>query len=653
LKSTAIVHPKYIDRAEIIYSVADAFHNNRVVYLCGIRGSGKTEIVQKYISENKFYGVITLYHGDNLKKVLEDENPFESKNASDDKICKAFSIMDSHYLLVIENVTSKLTEEWTTFIDQCGCKVLILSSWRPRGDRLTIVDVNKLTEQQAIEMMDKWIVPSVRLEQWQKAAIAKKVNYHALAVTLYAKAIDQSCLEFNEILSILNKSVVSDELEEIVALEQEEAYACEHIRNLFMVTIKDDLTDDDKSVLRVMSLVPASGITLRQLQKYAGLKNNNPVNCTLKPLFWVEIRDDVERTIAIHSIIRDIVLTELKPDMNNCQVLVDAIYDEIDKYWGYSNAGVVYRKLYFSILTKLTCVPAEDNCKRFDLYVKGISSLSNYGYTDEAKLLYDKVAAFVETLNASEQDDYNFVLSCFNLHWQNYSNADEYLDKNIALYTEILERIRSILLNENLNLIEKKIACFPYIDNYVVFLNKYLDLIPSKEENIQKAESESFFIKIYIIMSKLYPDFVMPLTNANGELQLSCYIPEDRFYEYRVIMHHLVYARLFYLTAHSEEPLIHLAFENIDYIFKKFYGEVSFHYIKFLYIHYCACKRFANVWKSNGLTEDMDAKMNSISNKIKKLYHAVDFANYNFTCISEIVQEFNLPHSGITSLEEE
>lgn len=149
-------------------------------------------------------------------------------------------------------------------------------------------------------------------EYIERKNITKKLNYHALAITVYSKAIAQSCLDYDKIISILDENLVSSEIEECVSFKQEEKLACEHIRTLFMQTLNNQLTDDDKIVLRVMSLMPDFGISLNQLQKYTGLTNNNPIYCKLKPLCWINI--DISKVVTIHSIIRDIVLEELKPD---------------------------------------------------------------------------------------------------------------------------------------------------------------------------------------------------------------------------------------------------------------------------------------------------------------------------------------------------
>ncbi len=72
-----------------------------------------------------------------------------------------------------------------------------------------------------------------------------------------------------------------------------------------------------------MSLVPDNGIPLKDLQKYTGLKNNNAVNGILKRLFWIEVATNSERSVTIHSIVKDIVRDILKPDLNKCSTLVN------------------------------------------------------------------------------------------------------------------------------------------------------------------------------------------------------------------------------------------------------------------------------------------------------------------------------------------
>jgi len=655
LTKNYFINANFINRDDVITELTKAFENTNIVYLCGIRGCGKTEIVQKYISESSFYGVATLFFGTDLDETLAKENIFNLKPPFIDNYTKAFCNLDEHYLLVIEGVFSKLDNNWCEFIKQCGCKVLVVSSWKPNEDDNTIVTVSKLSEPQAVSMMDNYLKTEGRLTTEQKYKIVKMLNCHALAVTVYAKAIEQSCLEYDEIISILNKSLVSDEIEEkfIFNDNNEEETARYYIKALFKEYFENQLSSDVEIVLRVMSLMPDSGIPLKDLQKYTGLKNNNAINNVLKRLFWLEVTTNSERIVTIHSIVRDIVREMLKPDINNCNTLVDCVYNGISQYWGYFEEGTTYRKLYFSILKNIICVSSNDNLKVFDFMVKGISSLLNYGYVAEARMIFDKALMYISELNEEEKSEFYFVLSGFYIHFDETSNIVEFIDKNLFIYDGSTKYINGILINQNLNRTEKITACFPYLTLLSNFLIKYIDLISSninkQNEQEVKQVAEKMFSEIYIFMYNLFPDFTMPLTQGKKNIVLDTAIPFDANEEYQKMMYQIVYTRLFYLTAYQIEPLVCISFKETDNLFSNYFGTNSYLYLKFLYAYYCANKRFCN----SAELKNSISQTNELGEKIKNIYLENGYEYFNLRLIEEIVQEFNLPHSGADTLEEE
>lgn len=359
------------------------------------------------------------------------------------------------------------------FINSCNCKVLVLSSLKSRNERLTIVEVDCFNEKQAYELMSRY---TNRFNYEKLLYIAKKLNYHALALTVYAKAIEQSFLEYDDICDIINESTVSDKIEECVNYEDNEAKACEHIKRLFDFSF-NNMSDDDKIVLRVMSLMPVSGISVKFLPKFTGLKNNNALCCDLIPMGWLNVNEDTERTVTIHSIIKDIVIEKLKPNTENCMTLVNYIYENITNYWLYSVDGILYRKIYFSIVKSISYLLSKDNLKIFDFIVKCISSLINYGYTNEAKQIYNIAVAFVDKLDKKEKEDFEFVLSAFKITLTNYDSVNDFINATQQEYLKKIKKAKMIRNLRNMNDYEKANTLFPCLQYLNEYLKKLVELL--------------------------------------------------------------------------------------------------------------------------------------------------------------------------------
>lgn len=611
LPSKESVHPNFVNRQETISKLNTAFADSNIVYICGIRGCGKTEISKKFISENNFYGIMTLNYTDDILESIEQEQFFLGKNKESNQ--ELIKKMDSHYLLVIENVTKKLPDKFMTFITSCNCKVLVLSSWRPRNERLTIVDVDCFSEEQAYELMSRY---TGRFERDNILYIAKKLNYHALAMTVYSKAIEQSFLEYNEICNILHESTVSDKIEESVNFEDKEAKACEHIRRLFDFMF-DSMNDDDKTVLRVMSLMPVLGVPVKLLHELTGLKNNNAVYCDLMPMGWLNVNEDTDRTVTIHSIIRDIVIEKLKPDTEKCMITVDYIYKNITHYWEYSINGILYRKIYFSVIKSILCLPSKDNLKIFDFIVKCISSLLTYGYTDEAKQIYDIAIAFIDKLDKKEKEDFKFVLSAFDIHFKNYSSVNDFILATQQEYFNKMRKAENIRKLHNATNHEKIIMLYPYL----YFANQYLKKL------IKLLRKEHFEDNLFTIINAKF-DTIYNYIYQNCENDV---LIQSFFLEYNALFCE-------FLASYETNTE---AIETYEHLLKQFNNHKSLEYLRNMYSYYVICKRL------------QPQKTDSITEKIKKLYSNGHFEYFKYDIISDIVEEFNLPHTEINSLEDE
>ena len=653
LTKNYFVNANFINRDNVITELTKAFENTNIVYLCGIRGCGKTEIVQKYISESSFYGVATLFFGTDLDETLAKENIFNLKPPFIDNYTKAFCNLDEHYLLVIEGVSSKLDNKWRDFIKQCGCKVLVVSSWKPNEDDNTIVTVSKLSELQAVSMMDNYLKTEGRLTTEQKYKIVKMLNCHALAVTVYAKAIEKSCLEYDEIISILNKSLVSDEIEEKVIYKEniEAKLACQHIQDLFEKTFENLHSDGVEIVLRVMSLMPDSGIPLKDLQKYTGLKNNNAINNTLKRLFWLEVTTNSERIVTIHSIVRDIVREMLKPDINNCNTLVDCVYNGISQYWGYSEEGITYRKLYFSILKNIICVSSNDNLKVFDFMVKGISSLLNYGYVAEARIVYDKATDYIRTLTEEEIDDFNYVLSVFSYQFSREITLKKFISVHSKKIEILISTISPKIEDSSVAKWKKTRICFALLQNFSSYFQRVVELSENtKQSTILEVNSniQKLYMKVQTILMKVYPSYIPCMFPIREEDELvfntKLNVPLFADYKtknliYRITFNYMKYLSLIIDKEPETSIVLYRSFIYNQTQYKTDYsGNIL--YLQYLFAFY---KYYLKLFKCESIR---------LKNEIIHTYYTEGFDKFPFEYIRQIVEAFELDHNEQTYLNE-
>ena len=206
LKVNKIANPKYVKREAVTKNLKSCLEKSKIVYICGIRGSGKTEILKEYIRTSDYWGVMTLNYRSSLTEALENDNilGLDKIKGHDiyDKTVEYLSEAEEKYLLVVENVTEALSNDWLGFIDKCSCKVIIVSSFKPRDDNAIVVDVSKLTDEQSMNLMCNYLDIDLLSEE-EMISIIRKLNHHALAITVYVVYLVRGTYTMNKVHAIV------------------------------------------------------------------------------------------------------------------------------------------------------------------------------------------------------------------------------------------------------------------------------------------------------------------------------------------------------------------------------------------------------------------------------------------------------------------
>lgn len=263
------------------------------------------------------------------------------------------------------------------------------------------------------------------------------------------------------------------------------------------------------------------------------------------------------------------------------------------------------------------CLPSKNNLKVFDFLVKCISSLLNYGYTDEAKQIYDITVTFVDKLDKKEKEDFKFVLSAFNIHFKNYSSVNNFITATEQEYLHKIKIVETIRKLRNASNDEKIIMLYPYLYFTIEYFKKLIKL--SRKEHLE----DTLFTIIKYKFDKVYKYIFQ---NHENDILI-----ENFVFEYNVLFCE-------FLAPYGTNIE---AIKTYEHLLKQFANHKSLEHLRTMYSYYVICKRL------------QPQKADSIAEKIKKLYSDGHFEYFKYDMISDIVKEFNLPHTDINSLEDE
>lgn len=331
----------FAGRDNLLKQIEQNFQSGeRVVFLEGIGGIGKSELAVQYAirHKNKYSNIIFTVYSGSIKQMVCDPSMIqiegiEQRTGEDSveffhrKIHVFRSLADEKTLLIIDNFDTDNDPDLEVLLN--GVHNVLLTSRNRHPDRCSIAV-------SAIENLDVMIqifnqYCSGLLEPEDRPYIEKllsKIQYHTYAVELLAKQMEAGFLNGRELLELFEKEGLdSEKMTECIQGRSGQDHAFNHICSVFSIS---GLTEDEKQILREMSLAGAFGIPARQLKEWAGLSSFDIINGLIRKS-W--IRREGGRQLCLHPLVAAVIRKMLIPDTQNCGDFLERMAQHL--YWAW------------------------------------------------------------------------------------------------------------------------------------------------------------------------------------------------------------------------------------------------------------------------------------------------------------------------------
>lgn len=334
----------FVGRDAEIARIHEMLQKERVLFLQGMGGIGKSEIAKGYAStyaDQYDTVVFASYQGSLLNMVIGDElrieglrrNTAYGQDAESDeaffarKLQTLKDLSTVRTLLIVDNFDVKHDEHVEDFVSG-PYRVLFTTRYAhkdypslPVGPIQDFAKLRQIFRRNYGEDID----PS---EQKTVDEIIRLVNCHTITIELIAKQMEASCLSPDEMLELLQKGGMGSGMEEDVERDGKEKTAFDFIKDLFHLST---LSEEEQYLLKCMCLVPVSGVHVRKLKQYLELKNLNVIN-QLVGKSWLMMEQDT-KFVKLHPIICDVVKDQLKPDQTACSQYVKGVWKDVSAAW--------------------------------------------------------------------------------------------------------------------------------------------------------------------------------------------------------------------------------------------------------------------------------------------------------------------------------
>jgi tetratricopeptide (TPR) repeat protein len=326
------------------------------VVVCGIGGLGKTTFIQmfwdryhtlfdhvayisanavfmegeNYRTDNDAYFLDAFINNEGLKKHLNiTHDPQDPPIKQFEKVIAALGDKKGRNLLMIDNASATAASYLGQLSQLDNWRILLTS--RDNIQNCTPFKLDVLKPKEAADLFNRIYGKSVYDDILPQ--ILRGIGYHTLTIELIAAYAREKNLSIEALQAELNKRGLRnlDDYDVTVPKSDRIQSLNAHLRDTFFL----DLSDDEKDIMRYLSILPPDGADIvtslmskEKLSNYFGKNDNfvafHNVLKGLVKLHWV-----IERkgAFALHPVIQETTYLQLKPDVENCAVLIKNIID--------------------------------------------------------------------------------------------------------------------------------------------------------------------------------------------------------------------------------------------------------------------------------------------------------------------------------------
>ena len=310
----------FCGREKELQAFSEMLEAENKIFIYGVGGIGKSEFVKRFIKDNKseFTNVLFITYADSLKNTIAGIN---FKGDKSDEVLENLYTQHMNYLRVMQNDTliiidnfDIVPEDDENFDDimELNCKIIFTTRSHISED-YAVFEMSNIEQQYLFEIAEKLNVTDIDKDILDR--IFEALHNHTLACELILRLLKKSAFTADELLDkILNEHVgldISDKIRKDIS-----ATYYEHIHQLFRLFA---LTDEQKNVMRLLSLAPVEGIDDKYFMQLSGVRNMNAVN----ELDEIGLIYYGEHIIRVHPLVGEVAAADFAPDMDNCREFTD------------------------------------------------------------------------------------------------------------------------------------------------------------------------------------------------------------------------------------------------------------------------------------------------------------------------------------------
>ena len=349
----------FYGREKLIWEIHRAFGESSVVFLVGMGGIGKSELAKQYAKAFKQAydtvvfaryeqekGLAALLSNDAVFRVdgiCRFEDPKETDfDYACRKIEKIKKTSDGRTLVILDNYDTDRIDDLLPVLFSGDYRVLITSRY-DREKKYKQIQVNEICEDEQLkDLVIGYSRPYVAIKRSDPnfEELFRITCRHTLTLELVSLYMAENSYTLKQTIEILKSAGVGSLSDCVVTHDDKSKTVRDFIRELFLL---EYLSADEKQFLRLLTFTPDAGIEEDIFKEWVGdLFFTARTKLIKKRLLKYDSENGL---LILHPIIREVVLSELKPTYTGCKEFFDGFAESMDDL-AFFNYPIEKRRIY-------------------------------------------------------------------------------------------------------------------------------------------------------------------------------------------------------------------------------------------------------------------------------------------------------------------
>lgn len=291
--------------------------DEKLLFVTGMGGIGKSTIVRKFVSDNTehFDTMIYLQYRDSICETIADdiqfcmngyekepEESFKEYFARKIKAAKELTA-DTNTLLVIDNFDGVIDEEFRELLN-VNWKIIAVTRSDMSGAGYACQKVEPFSSKNELYLLfESNMGRKLKAEEYPKLdRMIEMVTGHTLVLTLIAKQIAKCFIDVDVAMKLVEEKGFSGIAPEKVHYMQDGRGYYDTISGIIKAVYDvSTLSAEKKKCMKILSLFDIPGIDVKEAKELLKLESLDDIN-ELADLGWIEILD---RNVQMHPLVQE------------------------------------------------------------------------------------------------------------------------------------------------------------------------------------------------------------------------------------------------------------------------------------------------------------------------------------------------------------